>query len=139
MELVNCSKKYWNFVRMLRTDPKLIKFFLDQSPITKSQQYIYMEKYNKFFMICLENKVPLGYIGLIGEKKNEITLCVSSEHQNRGVGKFMLSSFVKINSKQLFSKVKRSNKSSNLLFLKSGFKKINQDNLFNYYSNYYEK
>ena len=69
MELVNCSKKYWNFVRILRADKRIIRNFVDQSTISEMQQITFMKLNSEFFKICLIDDNPVGYIGLIGERK----------------------------------------------------------------------
>jgi RimJ/RimL family protein N-acetyltransferase len=120
MELIECSSKYWEFVRLLRTHPNNQKYFLTQVEITPSQQIEFMLKNSHRYKICLDNDTPVGYIGLI--KENEITYCVHPDHQGEGIGTFMVSEFIKIyNSLTAF--VLPENIGSNRVFEKLGFKK----------------
>ena len=42
MELVRCTTKYWEFVRQLRMDERVIDGFLETTAITEEQQNKYM-------------------------------------------------------------------------------------------------
>ena len=42
MELVKCEEQYWEFVRKLRMDGRVIDGFLETTPITEEQQTKYM-------------------------------------------------------------------------------------------------
>jgi hypothetical protein len=42
MELVKCTQQYWEFVRQLRMDKRVIDGFLQTQPITEEQQAKYM-------------------------------------------------------------------------------------------------
>lgn len=120
MELIECTSEYWEFVRLLRTHPNNQKYFLTQVEITPSQQIEFMTKNSYRYKICLDNNVPVGYIGLI--KENEITYCVHPDHQGKGIGTFMVSEFAKIYS-SLTAFVLPENIGSNRVFEKLGFKK----------------
>ena len=37
MELVNCTKKYWEFVRKLRMDPRVEEGFVEKNKITRKR------------------------------------------------------------------------------------------------------
>ena len=67
--------------------------------ISEMQQATFMNSNSEFFKICIIDDSPVGYIGLIGERKNEITLCVIPEKSNLGIGSYMLSRFQKLNKK----------------------------------------
>lgn len=133
MELVSCKEKYWEFVRLLRTDKRIIRNFIDQSTISEMQQATFMNSNSEFFKICIIDDSPVGYIGLIGERKNEITLCVIPEKSNLGIGSYMLSRFQKLNKKTLIAKVKKENISSSKVFLKNGFKEHKKCKTFIHY------
>lgn len=139
MELVDCSKKYWEFVRELRINPKVINSFVDQKFITKTQQQEYMKVNNSFFKICLKDKLPVGYIGLIGVNKDEITLCVDPFYQGLGIGSFMLKEFIYFINKSVWSKVKKENYKSCQLFIKAGFIEKMKKNNFIYFTYTNEK
>jgi hypothetical protein len=38
MELVECTKEYWEFVRLLRTDERVVDGFVENVQITQPQQ-----------------------------------------------------------------------------------------------------
>ena len=134
MELVECTNQYWEFVRTLRIDPRVIGGFINQSYISKNDQKKFMKKKSKFFRICIIDKKPVGYIGLIGVNKDEITLCVDPFYHNKGIGSFMLKELTSRSSINLWSKVKLKNKSSIKLFEKNGFEKgLVKGNLIYYY------
>ena len=44
MELVNCTEKYWEFVRILRNDDRVVDGFLSSKIITQPMQEEYMKK-----------------------------------------------------------------------------------------------
>ena len=71
MELIECTREYWEFVRLLRTHPLNQGWFLTQPTITPEQQIEFMEKHSHKYKICILNNTPVGYIGLINQ--NEIT------------------------------------------------------------------
>lgn len=122
MELVKCTPGYWEFVRIIRTHPDNQKFFFTQVEITPEQQSEYMLKNSDRYQICLINKEPVGYVGLI--KENEITYCVSPEHQGKGIGTFMVSEIMKQHN-NLTAYVLCDNVGSNRIFEKLGFEKQN--------------
>jgi RimJ/RimL family protein N-acetyltransferase len=119
MELTECTPKYWEFVRLIRTHPKNEKSFLSQPNITPTQQVEYMTKNHHKYKICLLNNTPVGYIGII--KENEITYCVHPDHQGKGIGTFMISEFTKLYN-TLTAYVLPENMGSNKVFEKLGFK-----------------
>ena len=120
MELVECTKKYWEFVRVLRTHPDNQQFFLTQVEISPDQQIEFMEKNSHRYKICLIDGVPVGYIGII--KENEITYCVDPKHQSKGIGTFMVSEFIKLYD-TLTAFVLPENMGSGRVFEKLGFQK----------------
>ncbi len=132
MELVFCDIKYWEFVRTLRNDDNNLSGFIIKNHISKEDQIIYMNNNSKYFKICIIDNEPVGYIGLIGDKKNEITFCVSHNHKGRGIGTFMVSEFSK--NLSCWAKVKIDNSHSSKIFEKLGFKKTLKQNFY-----YYEK
>lgn len=119
LKLVNCEEKYWEFVRILRTDPENVSGFIQTSDITSEQQKKYMSKYNKNYMICLLNNDPVGFIG---EIDGDIRVCTSNLHKQKGIGKFMVLEFIK-KFPNVFAKIKIDNLQSLKLFETCGFKK----------------
>lgn len=120
MELVECTFEYWEFVRILRTHPSNQQFFLTQVEISTEQQIEFMEKNSHRYRICLMDKIPVGYIGII--KENEITYCVHPNHQGKGIGTFMVSEFIKLYD-TLTAFVLPENVGSSKVFEKLGFQK----------------
>jgi len=135
MELVNCEEKYWEFVRLLRTHKENINGFVIQNSITQYDQKKYLSSNKSFFKICIIDKTPVGYIGLIGPSRNEITLAVDPHYKQKGVGKFMIESLKKDHT-SLWAKVKFDNLASNNLFSKLDFI-LKKEKQFNFY--YYDK
>lgn len=91
LELVNCDKQYWEFVRLLRTNPKNQEGFFTYAEITPEQQKAFMGQNFGNYKICLVDGEPAGYVGLL--KGHEITYCVSPDFQGKGVGTFMIKEF----------------------------------------------
>lgn len=127
MELVNCTEKYWEFVRKLRTDPRVEKGFVERNKITKKMQIEYMKKHSIFYRVAVVEvideqkkiKKPAGFVGVID---NDIRVCTHPNYQRMGVGKFMINSAMKI-WPNATSKIKIENKASLKLFESCGFKK----------------
>ena len=118
MELVNCIKKYWEFVRILRNDKKVLDGFINSTYITKEMQEDYMKNHQQFYRIALINNQPCGYVGVID---NDIRICTHPNFQGKGVGKFMLKEVMKI-FPNAYGKVKINNEASRKLFSSVGFK-----------------
>jgi hypothetical protein len=129
LELVMCTSNYWNFIRELRTDNRVIDGFVDTLTITPEQQTLYMLKNAKYFRVALVNGKPSGYVGVI---QDDIRVCTHPHFQGIGVGKFMIAECMKIwpNAK---AKVKHGNTVSDKLFKNCGFKVIGKDENFTYY------
>ena len=131
MELVACTKEYWQFVRLLRMDPRVIEGFVDRVNITEEQQNQYMSQNHENYRIALIEGIPAGYVGVI---EDDIRVCTSPEFQGRGVGKFMINQCKKL-WPNAYAKVKHSNLNSSKLFLSCGFYESNRDENFVYYKN----
>ncbi len=119
MELVKNSYIYWEFVRNLRNMDGVREGFIKQNLITRDQHEEFMKKNSIFFWICLDNTVPIGYIGIIDD---DIRIATHPDYQGLGVGSFMLNEVMKQNP-QAQAKVKIENKASLRLFEKNGFVK----------------
>ena len=117
LKIVDCHKKYWNFVRELRNNPIVQEGFVEKVNISKEDQIIYMNKNSHNYRICLKNNVPVGYFGVLD---NDIRICTSPKYQNQGIGMFMLKELKKIWPNAI-AKVKVRNNASKALFLKSGY------------------
>ena len=119
MELVKCSKEYWEFVRLLRMDSRVVDGFVDIIYITEDMQISYMKKYADCYRIALVNGNPAGYVGVID---NDIRVCTHPDFQKMGVGKFMINECMKIWPKAT-ARIKLDNTASVKLFEYCGFNK----------------
>jgi RimJ/RimL family protein N-acetyltransferase len=120
MELVDCTKEYWEFVRELRTNEQNTIWFYTQPKITSQEQEKFMNNNSHKYKICLIDGIPSGYIGIINN--NEITYCVKPKFKNMGIGTFMVSEFIKLYD-ELIAFVIPENLSSCKVFEKLGFEK----------------
>lgn len=118
MKIVECSEKYWEFVRMLRMNPKVSDGFVNQSKISEDDQKTYMQDHSEKYRICLIDNVPVGYVGVIDD---DIRVCVHPDFWKMGVGKFMIKNCIEI-WPDSFAKVKIDNQASLALFKSCGFK-----------------
>lgn len=129
MVIVECTKEYWEFVRQLRMDGRVINGFLETQPITEEQQTKYMINHSQHYRICLVDGKPAGYVGVIAD---DIRVCTHPDFQGLGVGKFMINECMKI-WPTAYAKVKLGNTASDKLFLSCGFEVSGKDDNFTYY------
>jgi GNAT superfamily N-acetyltransferase len=127
--IVECKKEYWEFVRKLRMDIRVINGFLQSQQITEEQQIKYMTLHSRNYRICLVDGKPAGYVGVI---EDDIRVCSHPEFQGLGVGKFMINECMKI-WPTAYAKVKLGNIASDKLFLSCGFEVSGRDENFIYY------
>ena len=118
MVIVECTKEYWEFVRKLRMDGRVIDGFLQTNPITEEQQIKYMTDNSQHYRIALLDGRPAGYVGVI---EDDIRVCTHPDYQGKGVGKFMIEEAMKI-WPTAEGKVKIGNDASMNLFKSCGFK-----------------
>ena len=119
MELVECNKEFWEFVRLLRNDERVQSGFIKSINITEEMQKEYMSKYSEYYRIALVDGVPAGYVGVI---KDDIRVCTDPFFQGKGVGKFMINEIMK-EYPTSYAKVKVDNEASLRLFRTCGFRK----------------
>ena len=112
MELVECSKEFWEFVRVLRNDERVQSGFIKSIHITEEMQEEYMSKHSQYYRIALVDGVPAGYVGVI---EDDIRVCTDPFFQGKGVGKFMINKCMEI-WPTAFAKVKVDNEASLRLF-----------------------
>lgn len=129
MELVQCTLEYWEFVRLLRTDERVVDGFVENVQITPPQQQAYMEKYSDSYRIALFNGEPAGFVGVVDD---DIRVCTHPNFQGKGLGKFMIDECMKI-WPTAHAKVKLGNVASDKLFLSVGFEEFKRDENFTYY------
>ena len=118
MELIECTKNYWEFVRVLRNDKRVLDGFIKSTHITTEMQINYMNTHSQYYRVAVINNIPAGYVGVI---KDDIRICTHPDFQSQGIGKFMLTEIMKI-FPNAYGKVKINNEASRRLFLKAGFK-----------------
>ena len=119
LKLKKNDKKYWEFIRQLRSDKRIQSGFIEKVTITKKEQEAYMNKYKDNYYICLCDGSPCGFIG---EIDGDIRLCTVPEFQGKGVGSFMIREITRIRP-NVFAKIKIDNKSSLKAFEKAGYVK----------------
>jgi ribosomal protein S18 acetylase RimI-like enzyme len=119
MELVECNKEYWEFVRILRNDERVLSGFIKSIHITEEMQNSYMKNHSQFYRIALVDGKPAGYVGVIDD---DIRVCTHPDFQGKGVGKFMINECMTI-WPTAFAKVKMDNDASIKLFEACGFTK----------------
>ena len=129
MVIVECSKEYWEFVRKLRMDERVIDGFVETIPITPEQQTAYMKNNAQYYRIALVNETPAGYVGVIND---DIRVCTHPDFQGMGIGKFMIGCVMDI-WPTAYAKVKFGNIASDKLFLSCGFEVSDIDDKFTYY------
>jgi hypothetical protein len=131
LKLVKNEPKFYEFIRILRTDENNVDGFLEKVQITSEQQIKYMEKYSDCYFICLNDETPVGFIGVIDD---DIRVCTDHIMKGKGIGHFMLTELIKIfpNSK---AKILKNNVASMKLFNKLGYKIYDSDDKI-FYLNY---
>ena len=129
MVIVECSEQYWEFVRELRMDERVMDGFIETIPISKEQQKRYMTSNSQYYRIALVDGQPAGYVGVLN---NDIRVCTHPDFQGKGVGKFMIDECMKI-WPTAYAKVKHGNEASSKLFLSCGFEMTGTDDNFLYY------
>src|SRR2546423_832604 len=60
-----CTEEYWEFVRVLRTDQRVLHGFLSQAGITPEQQRTYMQAHWQQYFIALVDGQPAGFVGSV--------------------------------------------------------------------------
>jgi GNAT superfamily N-acetyltransferase len=117
--LVPCASDYWEFVRMLRTDPRVMGGFIEQRAISTDEQIDYMkDHWHEYFIALKDQRDPCGFVGVID---GDIRVCTHPDYQGVGVGKFMIQEIVK-RFPNAVAKIKTENVASKALFEASGFK-----------------
>ena len=116
-ELVKCRPEYWEFVRELRNDSRVISGFIETTYITPEMQNEYMKLHQYEYRIGLLYGKPVGYVGVI---EDDIRVCTHPNYQKLGVGKFMINEIM-LDIPTAFAKVKIGNTASLKLFESCGF------------------
>tara|TARA_R110002020_G_scaffold51664_1_gene146093 strand:+ start:202 stop:591 length:390 start_codon:yes stop_codon:yes gene_type:complete len=119
MELVTNDPQYWEFIRTLRNMDGVREGFIQQTCITAEVHEKHIKKHGHLYYICIEDGVPMGYVGVIDK---DIRVATHPDHQKKGVGKFMINELVKSNPTAI-AKIKIENTASVALFEACGFAK----------------
>jgi len=116
--LVECGPEYWEFVRTLRTDERVLDGFIQRGQITPDQQTKYMTAHAHEYLIGLVDGKPAGFIGSV---EDDIRVCTHPDYQKLGLGKFMVFELMR-KFPGSFAKIKVGNEASKRLFEACGFK-----------------
>lgn len=87
LEVVDNQRCFWDFIRRLRSDPRVQDGFRNNVQITEAEQEAYMEARADCYIIAVENGKPVGFAGVVD---NDIRVCVDPAQQGRGVAKSLL-------------------------------------------------
>jgi len=117
VKVVNNDPKYYDFIRLLRSDPRVQDGFIEVVNITKNQQDKYMRKHRSKYIVALYNDEPAGFAGSLD---NDIRVCVHPDYQGKGVGKVLITELME-RFPDSFAKVKIENEASRKLFESCGF------------------
>ena len=77
MKLVKCNNEYWEFIRILRNDKRVLSGFIKSTYITEEMQIKYMNNHSQFYRIALVNGKPAGYVGVIDD---DIRVCTHPDY-----------------------------------------------------------
>lgn len=117
LKLVLNEKKYYDFIREMRTCDENIYGFVNQEKITEQQQNEYMSKHEQFYYVCLLGDDPVGFVGVIND---DIRVATRPGYKKMGVAKFMINEIMKIFPNAI-AKIKSNNIASIALFKSCGF------------------
>jgi RimJ/RimL family protein N-acetyltransferase len=117
MQIVPCTEEYWEFVRQLRTDPRVLDGFIQRTDITPQQQREYMQSHWQEYFIGLVDGQPAGFVGSV---EGDIRVCTSPDYQGHGLGAFMVGELMQ-RFPHSVARIKIGNESSNRLFAACGF------------------
>jgi GNAT superfamily N-acetyltransferase len=115
--LCPCTAEYWEFVRTLRTDRRVLHGFSSQAEITPEQQKKYMQAHWQEYFIALVNGKPAGFVASV---EGDIRVCTHPDYQHQGVGSFMITHLMQ-HFPQSFAKIKINNEASKRFFEACGF------------------
>ena len=118
VEIVDNDPKYYEFIRLLRNDPRVQSGFIQSSNITTEQQIEYMKKYGEYYIIALLDGEPVGYAGSIDR---DIRVCVKPEAQGKGIAVHLITALM-ARFPDSYAKIKIDNEASKQMFTKCGFK-----------------
>ena len=121
VEIVDNAPEYYDFIRILRSDPRVQHGFIKQrnkSDITPEEQNKYMSKYSDKYVVALYNGEPAGFAGSLDR---DIRVCVHPDYHKKGIGKALIQELM-VRFPNSFAKVKIENEEIKALFESCGFK-----------------
>ena len=121
VEVVDNSPEYYDFIRLLRSDPRVQHGFIKQrskTDISSEEQNKYMSKYSDKYVVALYNGEPAGFAGSLDR---DIRVCVHPDFHKKGIGKALIKELM-VRFPNSFAKVKIENEASRALFESCGFK-----------------
>jgi RimJ/RimL family protein N-acetyltransferase len=119
LDLVKNNYAFWEFIRCLRNMEAVRQGFIEQKEIYPEQHERFMKSYSDCFYICLVDKEPAGYVGVIDD---DIRVAVHPDFQGKGVGTFMVNGLMEMHE-TAYAKIKLENTASIKLFEKCNFTK----------------
>jgi GNAT superfamily N-acetyltransferase len=108
---------YWEFIRELRNKKGVREGFIQQEYIDSTTHQAYMENYGECYYVCLDEGIPVGYVGVI---ETDIRVATHPDHQKKGVARFMINELMTMHPASI-AKVKVANEASLRLFESCGF------------------
>jgi len=120
VEVVNNGPEYYDFIRKLRSDPRVQHGFIKKrsgTDISSEEQNKYMSKYRDKYIVALYNGEPAGFAGSI---LRDIRICVHPDFHKKGIGKALIKELM-VRFPDSFAKVKIDNEASRALFESCGF------------------
>jgi GNAT superfamily N-acetyltransferase len=117
VHIVPNSPKYYEFIRLLRNDPRVASGFLEEGGITEAQQVEYMRKHSECYFVALVQGLPAGYAGVVD---NDLRVCTHPQYQGRGIGHALVSHVLGVYPSASV-RIKWGNEASMRLFSSLGF------------------
>lgn len=117
LRLADCTENFWSFVLSLRN--KVRDSFLSTDLISEVDHVNFMTKYSSTYRICIDNDIPIGFIGAVN---GDIRLAVEPSYQGRQVASFMLKEFASLVPHTKEVKVRLDNLPSQRFFERNGYK-----------------
>jgi RimJ/RimL family protein N-acetyltransferase len=127
--LKRVDKSDWNFIYDLRTNEKYTNNFYSKNSFSLEEHYAYISKQevnlNFFHWIITNNDENIGYIRILD---NDVSIMISEQYQNKGLGSQTLELVEKeaksLGISKLIGRVMIDNESSKKIFEKNGYKII---------------
>tara|TARA_R110000822_G_scaffold305738_1_gene431634 strand:- start:698 stop:1102 length:405 start_codon:yes stop_codon:yes gene_type:complete len=120
LEIVRNKPQYWEFIRHLKNDETARTNSMSDHMIQVGEHRAYMSVHNDKYYICLNNSIPVGYVGR--NAQDYISVAVISENRGKGIGKYMLQYFrEQMSTQKLRAIVSLENPASLKLFEACGF------------------